>query len=80
MQCVVQNQTQFKIVHDPPPYLDSGRYDHPPTNIDPYSNMIFTCCNRDYAIMGATGGAAFRIILDDAAEYHFALVSNGEMP
>lgn len=73
MQCVVQNQTQFKIVHEPPPYLDSGRYDHPPTNIDPYSNMIFTCCNRDYAITGATGGTAFRIILDDAAEYHFAL-------
>ena len=39
--------------------------------------MIFSCCNKDYAVAGATGGTAFRIILDNAADYPFALVSNG---
>ena len=74
MQCVIQNKTQFLIVHDPPAYFNSGRYDDPPKNVEPYDNMVFTVCNRDAAFTGATGGAAFRIILDGVAEYPFALV------
>lgn len=75
MQCVVQNKTQFMIVHDPPAYFDSGRYQDSPKNIEPYENMVFSVCNRDLEPTGAIGGATFRIILDAVAEVPFALVS-----
>ena len=73
MQCVVQNKTQFLIVHDSPAYIDSGGFDEPPQNVDAYSNTVFTVCTGEVSTAVA-GGIAFRIILDAAMEYPFALV------
>ena len=73
----MRNKTQFKIVHTPPAYFYSGKYFNSPRDIKPYSYMIFSCCKKDYSFAGATGGTAFRIVLDNAADYSFSLVSNG---
>ncbi|TEB26943.1 hypothetical protein FA13DRAFT_1795194 [Coprinellus micaceus] len=74
MQCVVQNKTQFLIVHDSPAYISSSSFDKPPQNINPYSNMAFTVCTCK-ASMGVAGGVAFCVILNAAMEYPFAPVT-----
>lgn len=73
IQCVVKNQTQFPIQVQGPPYLDSGRYWTPPTDVGSFDQMIFSCCNGDDSIAGATGGTAFRIALDPVTFYDFAV-------
>jgi hypothetical protein len=62
LHCVVKNKTQFRIVlQDLHTYFSSGRYWQPPSDILPFDQMIFTCCESWF---GATGGTAFRLILD----------------
>jgi len=73
IQCVVKNQTQFPIQVQGPPYLDSGRYWTPPTDVERFDQMVFSCCNGDYSMAGATGGTAFRITLDPVTFYDFAV-------
>ncbi|KAJ7585909.1 hypothetical protein C8J56DRAFT_787977, partial [Mycena floridula] len=73
IHCVVKNQTQFPIQVQGPPYLHSGRYWTPPTDIKPFDQMVFSCCNKDEVAEGATGGTAFRITLDAITFYDFAV-------
>lgn len=75
LQCVVKNKTQFRIVlQDLHTYFDSGRYWQPPSDILPFDQMIFTCCEGDNTLFtGATGGTAFRIILDPVTSYNIAV-------
>ncbi|KIK55808.1 hypothetical protein GYMLUDRAFT_248402 [Collybiopsis luxurians FD-317 M1] len=75
IQCVVRNMTQFRIVlQDHHTYFDSGRYWEPPSDILPFDQMIFTCCNGDGTFFtGATGGTSFRMILDPVTWYDFAI-------
>ncbi|KAJ7588814.1 hypothetical protein C8J56DRAFT_50527 [Mycena floridula] len=73
IQCVVKNQTQFPIQVQGPPYFDSGRYWTPPTDIEPFDQMVFSCSNGDESLAGVTGGTAFRIALDLVTFYDFAV-------
>lgn len=75
LQCVVKNKTQFRIVlQDLHTYFDSGRYWQPPSDILPFDQMIFTCCEGDNTrFTGATGGTAFRLILDPVTWYNIAV-------
>ncbi|KAJ7586012.1 hypothetical protein C8J56DRAFT_940091 [Mycena floridula] len=73
--CVVKNKTQFRIVlQDQHTYFDSGRYWQPPSDILPFDQMIFTCCEGDNTwFTGATGGTAFRLMLDRVTSYNIAV-------
>ncbi|KIK55809.1 hypothetical protein GYMLUDRAFT_87492 [Collybiopsis luxurians FD-317 M1] len=73
IQCVVKNQTQFQILLQDT-YFNSGKYWQPPTAIDPFDQMIFSCCNGDETIgTGVTGGTAFQVILDAVTSYNFSV-------
>jgi hypothetical protein len=75
LQCVVKNNTQFRIVlQDLHTYFNSGRYWQPPSDILPFDQMIFSCCEGDNTLFtGATGGTAFRLLLDSVTSYNIAV-------
>ncbi|CDO68902.1 hypothetical protein BN946_scf185000.g45 [Trametes cinnabarina] len=73
LQCTLKNETQFKIqLLDS--YFNSGRYWDSPKDVDPFTQMVFSCCNDDGSILtGVAGGTAFRVILNESVHYDFAV-------
>ena len=58
------NQTQFEVIYSGSSYFDSGRFDTPPTNVQPFSTMTFSGCSKDDSILtGVSGGACFQLQL-----------------
>ncbi|KAI0373241.1 hypothetical protein BV20DRAFT_1050152 [Pilatotrama ljubarskyi] len=73
LQGTIKNETQFQIqLIDS--YFDSGRYWTAPTDIAPFTQMTFSCCNSDGSFLtGVAGGTAFRIIMNESVHYDFAI-------
>ncbi|KAG1742168.1 hypothetical protein EDB19DRAFT_1702642 [Suillus lakei] len=72
INCSLKNATQFNYtVVDT--HFSSGRYWKAPEGGNEFSSMMFSCCNGDGAITGATGGTAFNLWLDSKQSFDFAV-------
>ncbi|KAF8799219.1 hypothetical protein BYT27DRAFT_7202377 [Phlegmacium glaucopus] len=72
LQCSLKNETQFTVLYQAT-YFNSGRYWDAPHSFDPFNQLVFSCCNDDFAPTGVTGGTTFRLSLDDQHYYDFSL-------
>ncbi|TFK23484.1 hypothetical protein FA15DRAFT_745098, partial [Coprinopsis marcescibilis] len=74
IQGIIRNATDFQIRYVKS-YLDSGRYDQfPSPTVNPFSTSTFTGCNGDNsALTGISGGATYRIDIDEKHSYYFSI-------
>ncbi|RYP08479.1 hypothetical protein DL765_008773 [Monosporascus sp. GIB2] len=73
LQCIVQNQTQFALLLQET-YHDSGRFYRAPGSVASFHQMSFSVCSRDNSVgTGVSGGASFRMDLDNSHSFHFAI-------
>ena len=74
MVLTIKNETDFNVISLQPAIL-SGRYEDPPTRIDPFQSIVFTGCERNHSFAcGFTGGQAFYIQLDDEKAFYLSVV------
>ncbi|TFK23483.1 hypothetical protein FA15DRAFT_705373 [Coprinopsis marcescibilis] len=71
---VIRNATDFPIRYVES-YLDSGRYDKfPDPTVNPFAVGTFNGCNGDHTLFtGITGGATYRIDLDEDHSFYFSI-------
>ncbi|KAF8803225.1 hypothetical protein BYT27DRAFT_6739967 [Phlegmacium glaucopus] len=72
LQCTLKNETQFRVLLLES-YFSSGRYWDAPSTFGPFDQLVYSCCNDDYAPTGVSGGTGFRLLLDDQHYFDFAL-------
>lgn len=74
LQGIIRNSTDFQVRYGTS-YLDSGRYDQFPSDtVDAFSLSTFTGCNGDGTVFtGFSGGASYRIDIDQKHSFSFCL-------
>jgi len=79
MQCTFKNVTQFPLLFDET-HLESGRYWIAPETIEAFDHNVFSVCNQNSpTVADVSGGASFKIVLDEDHVLNVALVSRSQL-